>query len=124
SFAIHDGTRDWQVRKFLMICDATQHQPAATHVTATDKVCRKSQLLAKVGQQHVDVFPCGDAAEKNHFGLGGQFRCQIPRVALDWDSVTRIVLVDVDLGKFTQSIEMNSCSRINQAACRRDYKHT
>jgi hypothetical protein len=32
--------------------------------------------------------------------------------------------VDVNLRKFTQIIETNSRSRINQAACRRDDKHT
>jgi hypothetical protein len=73
---------------------------------------------------NVDVFAGGDAAEENHFALGRQFRCQMPRVALDWHSVTRIVLIDVDLRKFTQIIEMNSRSRIDQPACRRDHKHT
>ena len=71
-----------------------------------------------------DVFASGDAAKENHFGLGRQFRCQMTRVALDWHSVTRIVLIDVDLRKFTQIIEMNSRSRIYQPACRRDHKHT
>src|SRR6266550_5132495 len=48
----------------------------------------------------------------------------MPRVALDWHSVTRIVLIDVDLRKFTQIIKANSRSRIDQSAGRRDHKHT
>src|SRR6266516_3742003 len=44
----------------------------------------------------------------------------MPRVALDWHSVTRIVLIDVDLRKFTQIIKANSRSRIDQSAGRRD----
>jgi hypothetical protein len=31
--------------------------------------------------------------------------------------------MNIDCGKFTQIIETNSGSRIDQAACRRDYKH-
>src|SRR5512132_1509339 len=121
---VDDRARHREVRKFLTIRGATQHQSAATHVTATDKVRRKSQSLAKVCQQHVDVFAGGDAAEENYFALVREFLCQMPRVALDWHSVTRIVLMDVDLRKFTQVIEMNSRSRIDKTACRRDYKHT
>jgi hypothetical protein len=45
------------------------------------------------------------------------------RVALDWHSVTRIVLMDVDLRKFTQIIKMNSRPRIDQPARRRNHKH-
>src|SRR5262249_52030458 len=69
AFPVHNRARDRNIRKFLKIRGAAQHQSAATHVTATDKVRRKSQPLAKVCQQHVDVFAGGDAAEKNHFAL-------------------------------------------------------
>jgi hypothetical protein len=48
----------------------------------------------------------------------------MPRIALDWHSVTRIILVDVDLCKFTQIIKANSRSRIDKTAGRRDHKHT
>ena len=113
-FAVHNRARHRKVRKFLPIRGATQHQSTTAHVATTDKVRRKSQSLAKVCQQHVDIFAGGDAAEENHFALGRQFRCQMPRVALDWHSVTRIVLMDVDLRKFTQIIETNSRSRIDQ----------
>src|SRR5712672_1864909 len=104
-FPVHNRACHREVGKFLTIRGATQHQSTTAHVAATDKVRRKSQSLAKVGQQYVDVFAGGDAAEENHFALGRQFRCQMPRVALDWYSVTRNVLIDVDLRKFTQIIK-------------------
>jgi hypothetical protein len=66
----------------------------------------------------------GDTPEENHFALVRELPSQKPRVTLDRHSVTRIVLMNVDLRKFTQIIEMNSRSRIDQAACRRDHKHT
>lgn len=117
SFAIHNCTRHREVRKFLTIRGATQHQSTTAHVAPTDKVRRKTQSLAKVGQQHVDVFAGGDAAEKNDFALGRQFRGQMLRVALDWHSVTRIVLMDVDLRKLTQIIETNSRSGTPDVPC-------
>jgi len=114
-FPVHNRARHRKVGKFLTIRDATQHQSTATHVTAADKLRRKSQSLAKVGQQHVDIFAGGDVAKEDHFALGRQCRCQMTRVALEWHSVTRIVLIDVDLRKFTQMIETNSRSGIDLA---------
>ena len=70
SFAIYNRAGHREVRKFLAIRSATQHQSTTAHVTAADKVRRKSQSLAKVGQQDVDIFPSGDAAKENHFALG------------------------------------------------------
>jgi hypothetical protein len=65
----------------VTIRGAAQHQSTATHVAPTDKVRRKSQSIAKVCQQHVDVFPSGDAAKENHFALGRQFvaKCRASR---------------------------------------------
>src|SRR5437762_7374849 len=66
-FAVHNRARHGDVQKLLTIRGATQHQSAAAHVATANKLRRKSQPVAKIRQQHFNVFPGGYATEKNHF---------------------------------------------------------
>src|SRR5437588_1354971 len=123
-FPIHNRACHRDVGKFLTIHRTTQHESATAHIAAADKCRRKSQPVAESCQQDFNVLAGGDAAEKNHFALCGQFGRETPRVALDRQPVARIALVNIHLCKFAQIIETNSCSRIDQAACWRNDKHT
>jgi hypothetical protein len=69
SRSVYNRAGDWNVRKFLTILGATQHQSTTTHITPANKIRRKPQPLAKVCHQYVDVFARGDAAEEYHFTL-------------------------------------------------------
>src|SRR5439155_7522292 len=124
AFSINNLARHANIWKLLPIRCATQHQSATAHVAATDEISRESQLLPKTRQQNIDIFSCGNAAWKDDLASGWQLSCQTSRVPLKRCSITRIVLMNVDRGEFTQVIEINSCCCIDKSARRPNDKHT
>src|SRR2546423_3276484 len=124
TFSIHNCAGHRDVSKLLPILGATQHQSTTAHVPTTNKVGGESQPLAKGFYQNVDVLACRNAAQKNNVTFNWQLVYQESCVALDRQSITPIVFVNVDSGEFTQVVEVNSRCGIDEAACRCNHKHT
>src|SRR3954469_24988883 len=123
ALSVNDRAGDGDVRKFLPIRSTAQHQSATTHVAATDKVRRKSQSLAKICQQGVDILAGGDAPEKDDLAVNWQIARQMSRVPFDGYPIAWIVLVNVHGGKFAKVIQTDSRPGVNEAARRRDHEH-
>jgi len=123
ALSFNDRPGDGDVRKFLAIRSTAQHQSATTHVAATDKVRWKSQSLAKICQQSVDVLAGGDAPEKDDLAVDWQIAREMSRVPLDGHAIAWIVLVNVHGGKFAKVIQTDSRPGVNEAARRRDHEH-
>src|SRR6266496_972340 len=122
SLSVNNRARHRDIGKLLSINRAAQHQSTATHIAATDEVSGEAQPVTKFGQQNVNIFSRGNAAEQNDFAPGLYFLYQTPRVALERFSITRITFVNVDQSEFTQVVETNSRVRIDQATRWRDNK--
>ena len=120
AFAVHDRARDGNVFQFRFVRGATQQQSAAAHVSPPDKVGRKAQTFLKICEQNVDVFSGGNTAEQNNGSIARKFFCQFSRIPLEWLAITRIVLVNIDLGELAQVIKRDARLRVDQSTCRRD----
>ena len=82
ALSIKNRARHANIWKLLPIRCAAQHQSATAHVAATDEISGESQLLPKTTQQNLDIFSCGNAAEKDDLASGWQLSCQTSRVTL------------------------------------------
>ncbi len=122
AFAVHDRARDGNVWQFRFVGGATQQQSAAAHVSSSDKIGRKAQTFLKICEQHVDVFSGGDAAEQNNGSVARKSSRELSRIPLEWLAITRIVLVNIDLGKLAEVIKRDARLRVDQSTCRRNDK--
>src|SRR5215213_324234 len=61
--------------EFNLSVHAPKHEATAAHVSATDKISRKEELIAKNREQYIHVFGSSDAAQQ--YGLAA--RAKRPR---------------------------------------------
>src|SRR5205085_11243561 len=65
AFSVQHRPGDRNVSQLPPVGGAAQHQPAATHVAATDEIGRKAQSLFKVFEKDIHIFARRDASKEN-----------------------------------------------------------
>jgi hypothetical protein len=116
------GAGDGNIIQLTAIHGTTQEQSAPAHVAAADKIRRETEPRAEMLEKDIGVFGRGDAAEENDLAIGRQFFCEPLHVALERRAVTRVVFMNVDLGKLEKICETDRRERRDEAACRGDDK--
>src|SRR5580704_4303834 len=83
---------DRHVGQLDVLTSAAQHQAAAAHISAPDKLRRKKQALAENSEQRFYVFRSRDASEKHDFAVrsnsfGERASVAFKRIAEAWVAV-------------------------------------
>ena len=115
-----DGGRHRHVVELLPRVRAAQQEPAAAHVAAAHEGGGEQEALAEDLQQHVHVFPAGDAAQEDDLALRPGRGVDEPRVAQERTPVARLVGVDGDRRPAPQAIEVDRRLRRDEAFAGRD----
>src|SRR5437762_1294387 len=114
--AVPHCSGDGNVSEFRSIHGTAQHQPTAAHVAATNEIRRKPKSVPEILHQDIDILSGCDTAKEDNLAFRSEFGRKPPCVARQWFAIPRIVLVDVDLSKFTQVHEAYLLSGANQPA--------
>src|SRR5215212_11940369 len=68
--AVAHGAQHRRVCELSFRIHAPKHESAAAHVSATDKLSRKKELIAKDREQYIDVLRTSDAAQQHRLAIG------------------------------------------------------
>jgi len=120
ALSFSNGAGDGNIIQLAAVDGGAKEQAAATYVAPADEIARKTESLAEMLEKNVDVFRGGNAAEQNDLGVRRQFLRELFHVAFERRAITRIVFVNVDLGKFTEISETDRGRCWNEAARRGD----
>jgi hypothetical protein len=111
--AVTDGFEHGNVGEAKAFASATEHQPAAAHVTAADKFQRKEQAASEYFEKRLDVFRGCDAAEENCLAVRAHGLAENVSVALERNPIARLGSVDGNCGNFLQFSEVNPLFRLD-----------
>jgi hypothetical protein len=79
-----------EVRQFAIFATAAQQQASAAHISQAQKIARESEPRSKNGDEWIDIFQRGDAAEQYDFYTDAELLRENPSVSLQWIAKARI----------------------------------
>jgi len=123
ALSFSDGARDRNISEFGAIDGTAQKKTTATHIAATDEICRETKPLTKMLEQNLDVLRSRNTAEKNDFALRRHLFCKFFHIALQGQAIPRIGFIDIDRREFLKVGEADWAGRRNQTAGGSDDKH-
>src|SRR5580765_1356327 len=104
-FAVADRVVNGCIGEFDARFRRAQHESTSAHVTATDELNRKKQLLAKDGQQWLNIFRGGNTAQENDFTRISEPFTKRAAIAIESSAITLVGCIDVGCSPTAQLVD-------------------